>query len=59
MSIDSEVDLRGMKEASKVAVEARDSLAAAAEPGVTPHDLDELCGEINNPHQRWGFAAAL
>lgn len=55
MSIDSEADLRGMKEASKVAVKARDTLAAAAEAGVTPRDLDELCGEI---YRQYGAQSA-
>ena len=50
MSIDSETDLRGMREVSRVAAIARDALAAAAQPGTTPRDLDELCGEIYRHH---------
>lgn len=50
MSIDSEADLKGMKEASHVAAVARDTLAAATVIGATPRDLDEMCGRIYREH---------
>jgi methionyl aminopeptidase len=46
MSIDSEADLKGMKDVSRVAAIAREALVSAAVVGMTPRELDELCGRI-------------
>jgi methionyl aminopeptidase len=46
MSITSEAELEGMKRAGAVVAEALKTMKAAVAPGVTPADLDRLCGEV-------------
>ncbi|GGJ49643.1 type I methionyl aminopeptidase [Deinococcus roseus] len=46
MSIDSEHDLLGMQHAGKVVAEALKAMQNAIEPGVTPAELDEICGQV-------------
>jgi methionyl aminopeptidase len=46
MSITSEHELEGMQRAGAVVAEALAAMKAAVEPGVTPRELDRLCGEV-------------
>lgn len=50
MSITSEEELEGMKRASAVAVAALSAMRAALEAGVTPAELDALCGRVFAEH---------
>ncbi|MGL4608661.1 MAG: type I methionyl aminopeptidase [Trueperaceae bacterium] len=50
MSITSEQELQGMKRAGLVAAEARETLKRAVATGVSPADLNELCGEVFRKH---------
>ena len=46
MSITSEDDLEGIKRAGAVVAEALAAMKAAVKPGVTPAQLDAICGEV-------------
>lgn len=46
MSIESERDLEGMRRAGGVVAEALRELRAAVAPGVTPVELDRICGAV-------------
>ena len=46
MSITSERELEGMKRAGAVVAKALAAMKAAVEPGVTPAQLNDLCGEV-------------
>lgn len=50
MSIDSEHDLQSMQHAGKVVAEALKAMKEAILPGVTPLELDHLCGEVFKKH---------
>jgi methionyl aminopeptidase len=50
MSITSEAELEGMKRAGAVVAEALAAMKAAVEPGVTPAQLNALCGDIFAEH---------
>ena len=50
MSIDSEVELAAMKCAGAVVAEALQTMKAAVKPGVTPAELDALCGQVYARH---------
>lgn len=50
MSITSEDELEGMKRAGAVVAEALAAMKAAVEPGVTPAQLNDLCGEVFAQH---------
>ena len=52
---DSETDLQGMKRVGAVVAEALAAMKAAVKPGVTPADLNELCGEV---FARYGAVSA-
>ncbi len=46
MSITSEDELEGIKRAGAVVAEALAAMKAAVKPGVTPAQLDAICGEV-------------
>jgi len=50
MSINSEHDLKGMKRAGAVVADALKTMRQAVQPGVTPAELDALCGEVFRRH---------
>lgn len=50
MSIDSETELQGMKRVGAVVAEALAAMKAAVEPGVTPAELNDLCGDLLARH---------
>ena len=50
MSIELEVELAAMKRAGAIVAEALRTMKAAVEPGVTPAELDALCGEVFRRH---------
>lgn len=50
MSINSETELEGMKRAGAVVAKALAAMKAAVEPGVTPAQLNDLCGEVVTEH---------
>lgn len=50
MSITSEDELEGMKRAGAVVAEALAAMRAAVEPGVTPAQLNAICGEVFAEH---------
>lgn len=50
MSIASEDELEGMKRAGAVVAEALAAMKAAVEPGVTPAQLNAICGEVFAEH---------
>jgi methionyl aminopeptidase len=50
MSITSEQELEGMRRAGTVVAEALEAMKAAIEPGITPRELDRLCGEVLARH---------
>lgn len=55
MSIDSEHDLLGMQHAGKVVAEALRVMKEAIEPGITPAELNDLCGQV---FQKYGAVSA-
>ena len=50
MSIGSEAELEAMKRAGAVVAEALEVMKAAVKPGVTPVELDTLCGHVFAKH---------
>lgn len=50
MSIESERDLEGMRRAGAVVAEALREMRAAVAPGVTPVELDRICGAVFSRH---------
>lgn len=50
MSIGSEQDLQGLQRVSEVVKEALTELQAAVEPGITPAELDAVCGHVFQKH---------
>ena len=50
MSIGTEAELKAMKRAGAVVAEALQAMKRAVEPGVTPAELDALCGEVYARH---------
>ena len=55
MSINSEDELEGMKQVGTVAAEALAAMKAETTPGITPADLNEICGEV---FARYGAVSA-
>ncbi|CAA9589191.1 MAG: Methionine aminopeptidase [uncultured Truepera sp.] len=50
MSINSEAELEGMKRAGAVVAKALAAMKAAVKPGVTPAQLNDICGEVFAEH---------
>ena len=50
MSIGTEAELKAMKRAGAVVAEALRTMKAALKPGVTPAELDALCGSVFMKH---------
>ena len=50
MSVGSEQDLQGLQRVSEVVKEALAALQGAVEPGVTPAELDAVCGRVFQEH---------
>jgi len=50
MSINSEAELEGMKRAGAVVAKALAAMKAAVKPGVTPAQLNDICGEVFAQH---------
>ena len=46
MTVTNERELQGMRRVGQVVAEALAALKGAVEPGVTPAELDRLCGEV-------------
>ncbi len=46
MSINSEEELEGMKQVGAVVAEALTAMKAEVAPGVTPAELNEICGAV-------------